>query len=738
MSKKRRQIQEQRNPSPHSQAIVQAAAPDPNLVPLRQPIALSLVALAGLTVWLMSLSNWFLYTFFTTHVQDNFRVLFAFGDLLSTVRFDALASHARDVVWALAIFSSAFSLGRVVLDLFKFDLGDWGRQLKALAVGLGTCSLGLLLLGLLGLWTKPILMTLVVIPLIIGLARHPPEFVAWIRTRNVGAWNKEATIWEMLGFALLAAYLVMNFMGALGPEYFYDSLVYHLAMPKLYLLNHRIVPTPHMIYSGIPFGTEMLYGLGLAFGTETAAKLIHYGFGVATAATIYSWCRKHANRRAAILAVLLFYSAPMVCFGSVVAKVELAMAFYLANATLIVLDAVQQVPFGSARKVLILAGALAGFGFGTKYNAGLYVPVLALPLLLGDDSTTEIDWRDRLKRIAIFLGSAAIVSSPWLLKDWFFYRNPVYPFLHGLFRDSPPADVLGLRGDARARDLTTAFASWDGIKDFLFGIWNVDAQTFDSYLGPALELGLPWVLLAKWKSPKQRGLLVAVIGIWLAWTLHTRLPRFVMPVVPLYCILVAMALCLIEMPSKARYALLGITSYAITISMSSIFMMLANSGTWKVAYGRMSRSEYLLHEHPAYKAPYYAAAEYINQNAPQEATVLVIGEERGFYLERKFITASWFNVNPMVDFAKASSNSEELLFRLRSSGISFLLINTGSEHYQRWLNELGPDNLAKYQDLLTHRAKLVYQVAKEFSPNDRCWVQVFGLADQSPSTEGRR
>jgi len=93
----------------------------------------------------------------------------------------------------------------------------------------------------------------------------------------------------------------MNLMNAFGPEYFYDSLVYHLAMPRLYLLEHRIVPTPNMIYSGIPFGTEMLYGLGLALGSDSVAKLIHYGFGVAVAATIYSWSKSLGNRKVAIL-----------------------------------------------------------------------------------------------------------------------------------------------------------------------------------------------------------------------------------------------------------------------------------------------------------------------------------------------------------------------------------------------------------------------------------------------------
>ena len=185
---------------------------------------------------------------------------------------------------------------------------------------------------------------LVFAPLVTGWGMYHRDLIAWIRTRDLQARLKELTLLEAFGFALLGSFLVLNFMSALGPEYFYDSLVYHLAMPKLYLLHKQIIPTPSMIYSGVPFATEMLYGLSLSLGTETLAKLIHYGFGVAIAGAIYSWCQKFINRKAALLATLLFYSAPLVCFASSVAKVELALTFYLLLAALLILEAPDRPP----------------------------------------------------------------------------------------------------------------------------------------------------------------------------------------------------------------------------------------------------------------------------------------------------------------------------------------------------------------------------------------------------------
>ncbi|MEK7689866.1 MAG: hypothetical protein AAB425_02475, partial [Bdellovibrionota bacterium] len=260
---------------------------------------------------MLSWSNWFLYTHYTSHFLDNFRVLAAFYKLLGTIRFNVIETNLQDTAWAGAIFTSAFGLGRIILDLLRMDEeNSWGRNLRALAAGLGFFSLSLLLLGLAGLWTRWTMLILVFAPLVTGWGMYHRDLIAWIRTRDLQARLKELTLLEAFGFALLGSFLVLNFMSALGPEYFYDSLVYHLAMPKLYLLHKQIIPTPSMIYSGVPFATEMLYGLSLSLGTETLAKLIHYGFGVAIAGAIYSWCQKFINRKAALLATLLFYSAP--------------------------------------------------------------------------------------------------------------------------------------------------------------------------------------------------------------------------------------------------------------------------------------------------------------------------------------------------------------------------------------------------------------------------------------------
>lgn len=706
----------------------EGARSDPNSLSPWLPRSLTIVAILAVYGWMLSWSNWFLYTHYTSHFQDNFHVLAAFYKLIASIRINAIEPNLRDMAWACAIFMSAFGLGRIVLDLLKAETEDnWGRNLRALAVGLGLFSLALLLLGLAGLWVRWTMLALVFTPLVVGWGMYRPGILVWIQTRDPRTRLKELTLLEAFGFALLGSFLVLNFMSALGPEYFYDSLVYHLAMPKLYLLHKRIIATPSMIYSGVPFATEMLYGLGLSLGTETLAKLIHYGFGVAIAAAIYSWCQRFINRKVALLATLLFYSAPLVCFASSVAKVELALTFYLLLAALLILE-VPDRPAGQDTRLLLLAGALAGLAFGTKYNAGLYVPALALPLIYRQFRGEQFEPNILFKQLAIFFGSAALVSSPWLIKNWIFYHNPTYPFLNDFFGGSISANVAGLKSDAHARDLAAAFTTWAGFRNFIIDIWNPAAHAMDGYVGPALEIGVPWLFLVRWKSTQHRGLFIILIGIWLAWALHSTLSRFFLPAIPIFCILVASALWLVQLPRALRFLIVGVFYYTITISMAKAFLMLAQPGAWKVAYGRATKADYLLHEHPSYNAPYYAGAKFINENLPQDAVVLFIGEERGYYCERKFITASVLDVNPMLDLANSSAHAADLLANLKRRNITHLLVNTGSEHYHRWLESLAPESRIKYENFLKQKAELIFNHAHDL-PNDRAWVQVYKLLD---------
>ena len=84
------------------------------------------------------------------------------------------------------------------------------------------------------------------------------------------------------------------------------------------------------------------------------------------------------------------------------------------------------------------------------------------------------------------------------------------------------------------------------------------------------------------------------------------------------------------------------------------------------------------------------------------------------------------DVNPMLDLAHSSADADDLLVNLKRRKITHLLVNTGSEHYHRWLEGLTRESRIKYENLLKNKAELIFNHAQDL-PKDRSWVQIYKL-----------
>src|SRR5258708_6120961 len=87
-----------------------------------------------------------------------------------------------------------------------------------------------------------------------------------------------------------------------------------------------------------------------------------------------------------------------------------------------------QAPKGSPGlgRLLTLAGFLAGGAIGCKYTGGI-------PLLIGSaillKETFSQPWKSIARVQVIYSGAALLVFSPWLIKNFYYVGNPVFPFL---------------------------------------------------------------------------------------------------------------------------------------------------------------------------------------------------------------------------------------------------------------------------------------------------------------------
>ena len=585
----------------------------------------------------------------------------------------------RDLLLAGLLWLLFIGLGALALRRLKLTgMTRLERLLLSGGLGAGLASLILLGLGLAGLWQPQLLRGICFFgtPLCLALAlldarrgrEEPPAAAAG---PHLGPLQGAA-----LCLLLLAA--VMNILATAAPETFYDALVYHLALPKLFLLRGRIGPIPENAFSGFPQGVEMLYGLALSLSNESLAALLHCSFGMAAALAVWALLRRYASRDAGILGALLFYLSPIVLYGSWQSGNDLGGAFYLVLA----LSAFSLAEGSPAWPVL--AGMFLGLAMGVKYT---FVPMAGAFVLTAFWLRKRAGAPTALKEAAGMATVAAAVSMPWLVKNVFFFGNPLYPFLNGLMGWTSPADWKNFLADAHSRDLILTFGTAAGWKEFLLLPWTISVHSRDLGDWPGLSflLFIPWAFFLRWGisredqavPPAWTALALLSAAGYLGWCLTSDIARFLVMALPFASCLAALAIVRAPLPGRLRQAswalaiLSSLYGFQVTFKMGLDYF----SGRWSQIIGAQSRSDYLKTDRMAYGVPYYAAMGFINTALPQDAKVLFLGEPRGYYCERDHIAATVFDHNPFWDAARAAQTPEELSARLKKLGVTHLFVS---------------------------------------------------------------
>ena len=239
-----------------------------------------------------------------------------------------------------------------------------------------------------------------------------------------------------------------------------DALTHHLAVPKLYLQQGGMVEIPWIPFSYYPMNLDLLYLVPLYLGQDIAAKYIHFGFALLTAAAIYGYLRRRTGSTAwSLLGGLLFLSLPVIVKLSITVYVDLGLIYFSTASLLLLLRWTGE---GGRLWHLVAAGALCGLAMGTKYNGLLtfflltcFVPLASMRRAETPAGTAAGSGK-ALRAVgagALFAAVALVVFSPWMIRNTLWTGNPVYPLYDGLFRTAAAAapvaggDAAGAEGD---------------------------------------------------------------------------------------------------------------------------------------------------------------------------------------------------------------------------------------------------------------------------------------------------
>jgi 4-amino-4-deoxy-L-arabinose transferase-like glycosyltransferase len=341
----------------------------------------------------------------------------------------------------------------------------------------------------------------------------------WVRLRPLAEPAIESLRPERIAAAVIfGAYGVWYLVNALAPETQSDGITYHLGLPYEYVRLHGF---PHRVtfYDLVPQGMEMLYTVAFAFGRHSAAKLVEFGFLLASVPLMFRIGRRlRLSDTASLLAAAVYFCAPIVGLSGSSSYTDAAGVFFaLASFYLLLVWRDTEDPW-----YLLPAGMLAGFCYAVKLSGGFAV-LAAVCFALSQ----------RRVRAALRVALGAIlVMTPWLVRGVALAHNPVAPLFNGLF----PNAYFDLATEARlAADLGT----WAGVP-----VWRLPWELalgyrFAGAFGPFL-LVLPIGLIGL-RQRSGRWALGAAVILAVPWWFDSG-ARFLMPAIACAAFAVAMAL----------------------------------------------------------------------------------------------------------------------------------------------------------------------------------------------------
>lgn len=625
---------------------------------------------------------------FDASVWTGFVGLFpVFLDLLTT-------SFLFDLLIAAGIWFLFDRLGSRVLKVFGVEA--FGERFICCAVGAGATSLLLLGLGLMRGWRPVVLNFFFYSALIVaGASAYLNRKERAERSSALSLPRWRPGLWEKAACGLMASAFLLGLLGGVVPEIFYDSLVYHLALPQLYLYRGAIVATPENVYSGLPFGLQMLFGWCLSLSGENLAAMLHATFGAASAWALWAWGRRYATGSVGILAALIFYLCPIAMYASWHCGVDLGASFYCVAALYALCRSLESSEEREARGWSITAGLLAGFAMGTKYNV---FPLGAVMILVHGGLSFHLG--RSLRNTFWMAGAAAVAVLPWLFKNALFYGNPLYPFLYKYLGHAKPIEWEKFMGAAGSRSLSDSFGSWIGFKTLLLTPWrsSFDDLPAGDWPGPVLLFVVPCAFLLygryRYEGNSKNENAPRVMSAWVAalilaaagfaiWALTSRLVRYALPVIPFLALCGALAVEKAGFPRWMRRVAWICIFYACLFNFSVSFRQGKLIGQWKYLHAGRVKSEYLKHQRTTYGLPYYAAMEFIKENTPRDSKILFLGESRAYYCPRDFISGTLYDVNPFWKAVAESRDAGQLHARVRKMGATHIFLSARQMLYRR-------------------------------------------------------
>jgi hypothetical protein len=493
--------------------------------------------------------------------------------------------------------------------------------------------------------------------------------------------------------AAVVACLVIALIGTLAPPTMveWDSLAYHLAVPKLWLAAGHIYYIPYIHHSNFPFVFDGLYIWGLQWGGEPGAKAFVLYAAYCGGFAIFGLTRTLYGRAAAWWAVLAYATVPVILWLSGTAYIDVPnglcaglgialAAFWIKN---------------QDKNYLWLATMMLGLATASKYT-GLQTigAVGVLILATGFRRHQPIPYF----KSAVLMGLVAIaIACPWYAKNWRNTGNPVYPFFYSILKGknwSPDQAAVYTHEQLTFGVGVNADTGHHDIKQLGHAVLGLAYQpgryiNADQEHGGGTPLGaigvtvlgaiLAWALSGKSRAFELANLAAIGISLFL-WFYLSQQSRYIVTLAIPAAILYGGGV--VRLRAKSVLAVAG--SLQAAYSLFLVGFVMAGS-QWPVVSGAQSRDDYLTHA-----IGFYEPSKYINQSLPKTAKVALYDEVFGYLLDVPYYWANPGHSNE-IPYAQMQTG-QDYARAMRQMGFTHVYLNlslASEQDAQTWLAASG-------------------------------------------------
>lgn len=587
---------------------------------------------------------------------------------------------------ALLISASWFGLGSLIASYVPASRTPNHSHVLELAlktaIGAAAWSLVWFVLGFLGAYGG----LFAVAALVVGFVT---AIIALRRVREAKAESRvpeKAGVFDKALLVLIAIPTGLALIASLAPPTAKDTLLYHFAVPKVFIVQGSNAFIEGNIASYLALGTDMhtvwAMLLGGSFSEragEAAGGAVIWLFLPVLLMAVFGWARElRVSRRWSLIAVLMVATVPTVYHVSASAYIDVALAAFITLAIYSLTRWWQTLENGWLIFVAIFLGAALSAKLTTLFVISAFALVVLLRVRKAQGTEPH-----KLGKIA-GLGFAAlilagVIASPWYLRTWVETGSPVFPFYMSIWPGEAPGwDV------ERSNLFQQMNSQYGGAAksplDYLIAPWNLSvnaqpelAANFDGVLGIAFLFGLPILIIGtlKFEMPVEAKIGVGVAAImFLFWLFSSQQLRYLLPMLPV--IAIAVVIAMMRMAEKEPLFSKASQSAVVCAGIAGLLVSTAwflHKAPVRVVLGGETKDQYL-----ARNIDYYPYYQLLNTETEPETKVWLINMRRDTYnLDRQYFSDYLFEDWTLKRLVWESSSEQELRAKAAEMGVQYIL-----------------------------------------------------------------